>query len=56
MKLAQVKAAIMRDIGQGQTHCRQIARELLEKDLAATYGVSRDTARRARNEVMSQIA
>jgi Bacterial regulatory proteins, gntR family len=54
-KLAQVKAAIMRDIRQSRLTADKL-RELLEKDLAATYGVSRDTARRARNEVMSQIA
>jgi DNA-binding GntR family transcriptional regulator len=30
--------------------------EMKEKELAATYGVSRDTARKARNAVVSEIA
>ena len=28
---------------------------MLEKDLAQTYGVSRDTARKARNDVLSEF-
>jgi hypothetical protein len=30
-------------------------RDMLEKDLAANYGVSRDTARKARDVVLSEM-
>jgi hypothetical protein len=40
-------------------HGRRIMSELeamLEKDLSANYGVSRDTARKARKAVLSEFA
>ena len=54
-KLEQTKEAMMRDIRRGQLTANKL-REMLEKELAATYGVSRETARKARDAVMSEIA
>jgi hypothetical protein len=55
MKLEQTKKAMMRDLQEGQFTADELEK-MLEKDLTATYGVSRETARKARNEVMSVIA
>ena len=49
-KLEQVKQAMRRDLSQGSE-----LRNMREKELAAKYGVSRDTARKARNAVVSKI-
>jgi hypothetical protein len=54
-KLNQVKAAISEDIRRGQKTPVDL-REMPEKDLAANYGVSRDTARKARDAVLSEIS
>jgi hypothetical protein len=53
-KLDQVKAAMREDIWLGQKTPDGL-RDMLEKDLAAGYGVSRDTARRARDAVLSEM-
>ncbi len=53
-KLDQVKEAIREDIRLGQKTPDGL-RDMLEKDLAAGYGVSRDTARRARDAVLSEM-
>ena len=55
MKLEQTKKAMMRDFQRGLFTADKL-REMLEKELAATYGVSRETARKARNDIMSEIA
>jgi hypothetical protein len=49
-KLEQVKQAMTNDIRQGRRTLAQLS-EMREKDLAAEYDVSRDTARKARNAV-----
>ena len=54
-KLGQVKEAMREDIRLGQKTPDGL-RDMLEKDLAAGYGVCRDTARRARDAVLSEIA
>jgi DNA-binding GntR family transcriptional regulator len=43
-----------RDISQGQYSTTDL-QNMLEKDLAAKYGVSRDTARKARDAVVPKI-
>jgi hypothetical protein len=53
-KLDQVKAAMREDIVRGQKTPHGL-RDMREKDLAARYGVSRDTARRARDAVLSEL-
>jgi hypothetical protein len=53
-KLNQVKAAMREDIRLRQTTPDGL-RDMLEKDLAARYGVVRDTARRARDAVLSEM-
>ena len=45
-KLEQVKEAMRRDIREGRRTMAELS-DMLEKDLAAAYGVSRDTARKA---------
>jgi hypothetical protein len=52
-KLDQVKEAMRDDIWRGRKTPDGL-RDMLEKDLAAGYGVSRDTARRARVAVLSE--
>jgi Bacterial regulatory proteins, gntR family len=53
-KLDQVKEAMREDIRLGQKTPDGL-RDMLEKELAAGYGVSRDTARRARDAVLSEM-
>jgi hypothetical protein len=52
-KLGQVIEAISEDIRQGRL-TKDALTNTLEKNLAAKYGVSRDTARKARDAVLSQ--
>jgi Bacterial regulatory proteins, gntR family len=49
-KLEQVKQAMRRDLSQGSE-----LQSMREKELAAKYGVSRDTARKARDAVVPKI-
>jgi hypothetical protein len=49
-KLERVKEAMKQDIRQGRRTVAELS-NMREKDLAAEYDVSRDTARRARNAV-----
>jgi len=53
-KFEQVKEAMRVDLRQGRRTVADL-QEMLEKDLAGTYGVSRDTARRARNAVVAEF-
>jgi len=53
-KLGQVIEALSEDIRQGRLTEHALS-NMLEKDLAASYGVSRDTARKARDAVLSAI-
>ena len=50
IKLEQVKEAMKRDFSQ-----RSELQNMQEKELAAKYCVSRDTARKARDAVVPQI-
>jgi hypothetical protein len=52
-KLARVKEAMMEDIRLGRQTPNGL-KNMLEKDLVAGYGVSRDTARKARDAVLSE--
>lgn len=54
-KLNATKNAMMEDIRQGRLTESDL-KAMLEKTLAAKYGVSRDTARKARNEVLSEFS
>src|SRR5262245_55719123 len=54
IKKNQVKEAMKRDIQAG-TFTDASLRAMLEKTLADKYGVSRDTARKARDAVLSEI-
>jgi hypothetical protein len=54
IKLEQAKQAMTRDLSQGQYSPTDLQR-MLEKDLAVKYGVSRDTARKARDAVVPKI-
>jgi hypothetical protein len=54
-KLQQVKEAMKTDLRRGRYTVASL-QETMEKQLAATYGVSRDTVRKARNAVVSEIA
>jgi hypothetical protein len=54
-KLEQVKEAMKTDLRRGRYTMAQL-QESTEKKLAATYGVSRDTARKALSAVVSEIA
>jgi hypothetical protein len=49
-KLEQVKKAMRNDILRGRRTMTELS-DMLEKDLAAVFGVSRDTARKARKAV-----
>jgi hypothetical protein len=42
------------DLRQGRRTVPEL-KNMLEKNLASTYGVSRDTARKARNAVLSEF-
>jgi hypothetical protein len=53
VKFEQTKAAMRRDIQEGRMTADEL-RGRLEKELAAAYNVSRDTARKARNAVLSE--
>ena len=53
-KFEQTKDALRNDIQQGRLTVPKLE-EMLEKDLSTNYGVSRDTARRARNTVLSEF-
>jgi len=54
-KLQQVKEAMKTDLRRGRYTLAEL-QEMKEKELAATYAVSRDTARKARRAVVSEIA
>jgi hypothetical protein len=53
-KLEQVKEAMRGDL-QRVRYTKAGLQAMLEKELAVIYGVSRDTARKARNAVLSEI-
>jgi hypothetical protein len=53
-KLEQTKAAMKDDIQQQRRSVPQL-KAMLDKDLSATYGVSRDTARKALRAVLSEF-
>ena len=53
-KREQTKNAMRNDIQQGRLTVAQLD-DMLEKNLATKYGVSRDTARKARNAVLSEL-
>jgi hypothetical protein len=53
-KLEQAREAMRGDILAGRLTSVGL-RDMLEKDLAASYGVSRDTARKARDVVLSEM-
>jgi hypothetical protein len=53
-KREQVEEAMTEDIRLGQ-RSPDVLRDMTEKELAASYGVSRETARKARDVVLSQI-
>jgi hypothetical protein len=53
-KFEQTKEKMRRDIHEGRQTADAL-RNMLEKDLASGYAVSRDTARKARNVILSQI-
>jgi DNA-binding GntR family transcriptional regulator len=52
--LNQAKAAMVRDIRE-QKLSPDGLRDMLEKNLEKEYGASRDTVRKARKEVLSEI-
>jgi hypothetical protein len=54
-KLELVKDAIKGDLQRGRYTVAGL-KDMIEKTLADTYNVSRDTARKARNAVVSEIA
>jgi len=54
-KRNQVKAAMNEDLEQGRL-TESALRNMPEKALAAKYGVNRETARKARNEVVSEMS
>ena len=53
-KFEQAKDAMRNDIQQGRLTVAELD-NMLEKNLAAKYGVSRDTARKARKAVLSEL-
>lgn len=53
-KFERVREAMRSDIQQGRRSGAELG-DMLEKELSASYGVSRDTARRARNAVLSAL-
>ena len=55
IKLEQTKEKMRRDIQESRITSATL-NDMLEKTLASTYGVSRETARNARKEVLSEIA
>jgi hypothetical protein len=54
-KLEQVKEAMRNDVRQGR-HTLAELQGMLEKNMALTYGVSRDTARKAPNAILSELS
>jgi len=53
-KLERVKTAMRSDIQQGQLTPLELE-NMIEKNLAPRYGVSRDTARKARKAILSEL-
>jgi hypothetical protein len=53
-KFEQVRGAMRGDLQQGRLTLAEL-KNMLEKELAADYGVSRDTARKARNAVLAEF-
>jgi DNA-binding GntR family transcriptional regulator len=53
-KFEQTKEAMRNDLQQGRLSVAQLD-DMLEKNLVTKYGVSRDTARRARNAILSEL-
>ena len=51
---SQVKAAMKEDLEQGRL-TEAALKNMLEKNLSAQYGVNRETARKARHEVLSEM-
>ena len=54
-KLDRTKDAMRDDVRQGRFTVEDLS-SMVEEALAANYGVSRDTARKARNEVLSEFS
>ena len=54
IRFEQVSGAMRDDIQQGRRTVVEL-KNMLEKNLAETYGVSRDTARKARNAVLAEF-
>lgn len=54
IKLEQTKEKMRQDILEGRKTAKTLS-DMLEKHLSSSYGVSRDTARKARNEVLSEL-
>jgi hypothetical protein len=54
IKLERAKEAMRKDIQEGRQSAAELS-EMLEKDLSARYDVSRDTARKARIAVLSEL-
>jgi hypothetical protein len=54
IRFEQASGAMRDDIQQGRRTVVEL-KNMLEKNLAETYGVSRDTARKARNAVLSEF-
>ena len=53
-KFEQTRDAMRNDLQQGR-HTEAQLENMLEKNLATNYGVSRDTARKARKAVLSEL-
>jgi DNA-binding GntR family transcriptional regulator len=53
-KFEQTKEAMRNDIQTGKVTVAELE-NMLEKQLAVRYGVSRDTARKARKAVLSEL-
>jgi hypothetical protein len=53
-KFEQTRGAMLDDLRQGRRTAAEL-KDTLEKNLAADYGVSRDTARKARNAVLAEL-
>jgi hypothetical protein len=53
-KFQRVSSAMREDVRQGRRTMAEL-KNMLEKNLAEAYGVSRDTARKARNAVVSEF-
>jgi hypothetical protein len=54
IKLEQTKEKMRCDIREGRQTAAAL-NDMLEKNLASSYGISRDTARKARNAVLSEL-